>query len=152
MDAGELGEGIEHLNEAARLDPRDTQAHVFLGVAMLRQQQDDRASASFRQALEIDPDCVPALLRLASLLSTSKNRGFGSREEAVTLATKARELTDQQDVTALLALASVCEAAGRTADALSAAENALRLAHDAGNQRLINAIRQRLARLTPPVP
>ena len=152
VDVGEFDEGIEHLTEAARLDPKDTQAHVWLGTAMARGGRADEAADSFRRALKIDPECVPALLQLASLLSTSENQGPGSREEAVTLATRACELTHQQDATALLTLSSVCEEVGRTADALSAAENALRLAHDAGDERLIDAIRERFARLTSPAP
>jgi len=150
IDGGDLREGKQELAEAIRLDPKYADAHAALGSATLREGQEAQAAACFRRALECDPRCVPALLQLAGLLAKDETPGHGKREDAITLAVKACALTREQDTPAILILSTVYEQAGRTADAISAAEKAMRLAQAARNNRLVQAIEQRLARLQAP--
>jgi tetratricopeptide (TPR) repeat protein len=145
--AGGFGESAETLAEAVRLDPGNAEAFACLGAAQRQLGKDEQAAASLRQALRLDPKCAPAMLHLASLLSDDKNRRLGSRDEASELAGKACALISADDVVNLLALSGVCEQTGRIADALSAAQQAMRLAQEAGNAPLITAVQQRLARL-----
>jgi tetratricopeptide (TPR) repeat protein len=149
VDAGDLGEGEQQLAEAVRLDPKNVEAHVRLGTAALRAGKADRAATWFRRALAIDPDCASALAQLALLLAENKASASdrSSRQEAVTLATRACAATQRQDPSALLVLATACEQSGQNAEAISAAEEAMRLALDARNGRLVSAIRERIARL-----
>ena len=85
-DAGNLQEAKQHLAEALRLDPRNPLAQAYLGITLSRDGQPDQAAACFRRALAVNPGCVPALLRLTTLLVKGQNATPGSRDEAVTLA------------------------------------------------------------------
>lgn len=145
VDAGNFPAGQPHLAEAARLAPDSPLPQVVLGVALLRADQADQALAAFQQALAIDPDCVPALLQLASLRATSQQPPLRDRSEAIKLADKACTLTNRQDPGALLVLAIVYHEAGQTADAIRTAEQAWTLAQASGNRPVADTIRQRLA-------
>jgi len=145
VDAGRFAEGQQHLAEAARLAPDSPVSQVVLGVAQLRQGLADQADVAFRQALTLDPDCVPALLQLASLRATSSQPALRDRTEAIRLADKACTLTGRQDPGALLVLAVVYHEAGQAADAIRTAEQAWTLAQAGGNRQVADAIRQRLA-------
>lgn len=145
VDIGQLPQGKEQLARAVELDPQDAMAYATLGAALVRLGETDQAVAALRQALDCDPKCVSALLQLASLLS--KNGTEDAAAEAATLIDLAAELTLPNDVAAQLALATVYEQLGRPADALAAARQALRVAQQAGNRRMIDAVRDRLASL-----
>ena len=95
-------------------------------------------------ALELDPDFLMALLPLASIRATSSDPALRDGQEAIELATRACELTGHQAPTPLVALSEAYAEVGRFPDALSVARRALRIARQAGNESLVNAIRQRI--------
>lgn len=145
VDAGNFSEGKQHLAEAARLAPDSPLSQVVLGMALVRGGLAEQADACFQRALKIDPDCVPALLQLASIRAASQQPSLRDRREAIQLADKACELTGRKDPGALMVLAVVYHEAGRTADAVRTAENAWTLAQTSGSQPVADTIRKRLA-------
>jgi len=145
VDIGQFQEGQANLTRAVELDPQDAMTYAVLGSALVRLEETDHAVAVLRQALDCDPKCVSALLQLASLLS--KHGTQDAADEAATLIDRAAELSPPSDAAAQLALATVYEQLGRPADALAAARLALRVARQAGNRRLIDAVQDRLASL-----
>jgi tetratricopeptide (TPR) repeat protein len=127
-DTGNLQEARQHLTEAIRLDPQNPLAQAYLGMMILREGQPDQAATCFRRALAFDPNCVPALLQLTTLLVRDQHATTGSRDEAVTLARRACDITREQDAEALILLAAAYERAGRLADAAAAGAKAKRVA------------------------
>lgn len=150
VDAGDFAAGRKHLAEAARLAPESPVAQVVLGVAQLREGLLEQAEACFQRALQIDPQCVPALLQLASLRATSQRPSLRNPEDAIALASQACELTDHQDPGPLLVLAVVYHEASRTADAVQVGQAALRVAQATGRADVAETIRKRLSEWQQP--
>jgi tetratricopeptide (TPR) repeat protein/SAM-dependent methyltransferase len=74
---GRLGEGLDHLAEAAALKPNYIAAHVGLAELLIQQSKLDAARAHYEQALTIDPRLAEVRHGLANLL-----RQQGRIEEA----------------------------------------------------------------------
>ncbi len=150
IDNGCMEEGKAEIAEAVRLEPTFTEAHAFLGNFLCRQGDTAGAIRSFRRAIECNHRYVPALLQLANLLAEDGSRSPDQRQEAVNLAQRACEATQQKDAESLLVLASVYAAVGQTDEAISAAQLALQLARDADNTELIRSAQRRLVQLGRP--
>jgi Tfp pilus assembly protein PilF len=60
-------EAIACFREATRLNPRYVQAHVHLGIALIRTRQNDLAKTEFQRALELDPQNPVALKEVQHL-------------------------------------------------------------------------------------
>lgn len=109
------------LETAVRIDPELSQAWVNLGVAQRRAGQMARAEASYRRALEADPETLAAYQNLAALLQLDK-RG----EEAAALLA----LTDRRsnrNPFSYLALGDLALHEKRRAEAVRYYRRALRL-------------------------
>jgi tetratricopeptide (TPR) repeat protein len=144
LDLGELDDAETHLAEAVRLDPDDPKAHCSLAAALAQRGKLAQAVVQYRRALDEDPDSLMALLSLASTLATSDDPAVRDGEQAVALATRACKLTRFGHPEALHVLGAAYAEVGRFAEAISAAELALRAALAAGNERLAEAIREPL--------
>ncbi len=145
-DAGRFDQGRRYLEEAAKMSPENAEIQVALATASLRQGRPEQAAAELRAALKADPGCYHALVKLASLLSSAGGTP-GNPDEAVRLATEACKVSGQRDPTALLTMAAACEAAGRFADALRAAEAARELATAGDNRQLAAMISEQITKL-----
>jgi len=64
---GDPAGAARHLDAAAVLDPDNAELHFDLGVLCRKLQNLDRAAASFRRALECEPDLIEAHLHLAQI-------------------------------------------------------------------------------------
>jgi tetratricopeptide (TPR) repeat protein len=104
--------------EALALAPNRSDAHVRLGVVLLREDKD--GVASLRKAVELDPHDPVALLALGEALPEGSGEALGVLERAVA------ERPTSTD--ALRALASGYVAARRLPDAKKTAEAVLKLA------------------------
>jgi tetratricopeptide (TPR) repeat protein len=65
---GEIGEAIDELQEALRLDPRHAGAHSNLGVALARRGRLTEAIDHYREALRLDPHQMQAYSNLGNAL------------------------------------------------------------------------------------
>jgi spermidine synthase len=90
------------------------------------------------------PDAPEALIELAWLLATHEPAEGGDADRAVQLAQRAREVGGQENAQCLDTLAAAYAAAGRFAEAVITAEQAVQLANSAGQAPLTKLIQARL--------
>jgi len=129
---GKLDEARRELTEALRWAPYDPDAHDELGRALWRQGNHRAAADSYRRALQLSPDKLQSLNNLAWLLATDTDPELRDGAEAVRLAERACQLTDRKVPDFLDTLAAAYAEAGRFAEAVQVAQEALRLVPSAG--------------------
>jgi tetratricopeptide (TPR) repeat protein len=119
FDAGKLKMAIEHLEEAARLQPNSAQYVVDLAYGQLSAGRHDLALAAARRALELSPEDPTGHLIVGRALAAT-----GDAEGAVqSLSTYVGAIPD--DLPARLDLARALVAAGRTEAAIPEADRFL---------------------------
>ena len=133
---GRLGEAVAHFHQALEIKPDYASAHKNMGVALIRMRQLDEALVHFRAALEIEPDCAECLDGAAWILATHPNAAVRKPEEAIKLAEKAAELTQNQNPAILNTLATAYAAAGQFDRAANTVKMARELAVRTGNHQL----------------
>ena len=84
------------------------------------------------------------MIDLAWILATSDRPGIRAPEEAVHLALAVADLTHRQNPTVLETLAVAYLSAGRSPEAIAAAQAAILLASESGAEALARDIRRRL--------
>ena len=141
---GKTDEAAEHYREALRLKPDYADAEYNLGLALMAAGKTPEAIEHHRQFLRRMPNSVKVLSQLAWVLATGDPAQGGEADEAVQVAERARELAGPQDVQCLDTLAAAYAAAGRFAEAISTAEQAVQLAESTGQAPLAKAIQARL--------
>lgn len=141
-ELGELDVAETHLTEATRLDPHDSAGRYGLAVVLAKAKKPDQAVAQLTRTLKKDPEFVPALIALATVRATSPDESLRNVREAAKLASRACELTRQQDPEALRALAVAQAELGQFVSAESTARRAAQAARAAGNPDLAEAIQQ----------
>jgi hypothetical protein len=92
----------------------------------------EEAIRRYRQALNADPKAPEALDQLAWLLATSPRPELRQGAEAVTLATRAVQLTDWRSAALIATLAAAYAETGRFDQAVETSRNAYSLAHVTG--------------------
>ena len=97
-----------------------------------------------KKALQIEPDQVEPMNNLAWILATNKEDRIREPDEAIRLAEKACELTNQKRPDFLDTLAVAYASAGRFTEAMGTAEEAKALAESLGQKRLAKEIGRRL--------
>jgi tetratricopeptide (TPR) repeat protein len=98
----------------------------------VEQRRYPEAVAHFREALARDPDNVLALQKLARLLASCSDRDVRDGEEAVRLAERACAAAGEPRLELLRTLAVAQVEAGRYAEAIQTADQAIALAREAG--------------------
>jgi len=139
-----LDEAIVHLTEALRIKPDSADAHSNLGYALVRQGNLDEAITHFKETLRVKPDWVGPMNTLAWLLATCEQTKFHNPIEAIRLAERACELTNNENPSFLDTLAAAYAAAGKFPEAVTTAEQALKIAQSSLQRRLAEEIQSRL--------
>lgn len=96
-----VDEAIAAWNNSVRISPRFFQAHEGLGFAFYVQGKASESVSHLLLALDEEPDRVSVLVLAASLMSTSAEAATRNGPEAVTLAERARDLTEAKDIPVL---------------------------------------------------
>jgi len=135
---GRPAEAADCFAAALRERPDFAGAQNRLAQALLQQHRPKDAAAHFREALRLKPDFVDALNRLAWLLATDPDPEIRSGPEAVRLAKRACELTQNRQAAQLTTLAAACAEAGQFADAIAAVQQARDLALAAGQTNIVD--------------
>ena len=136
---------IPNFIEAIRLRPENADAHYELALALTKLGRIDEAVAHNEEALNLRPDWPEALNNLAWILATSPNDKLRNQKRAVELANRARELADYKMPLVLDTQAAALAEAGKFPEAVKAAEKAVALARDAGQEKVAQDIQSRLA-------
>jgi Tfp pilus assembly protein PilF len=117
--------------------PEFRDAHFNLGLALQRQQASEGAIASFRQAVALDPNFIPALNRLAWLLATADDKPLRDGDDSVNLAKHAAALTENKDALILHTLATAYAHAGDFKSATETIKQSLILARQTASEKLV---------------
>jgi tetratricopeptide (TPR) repeat protein len=141
---GKLNEAAQELESAARLQPGAQTCYELASVRVLAGQPKE-AAASYEQALQLDPAFLAALNDLAWLRATDPHDDIRNGAQAVSLAEKARDLSGGKEARYWGTLDAAYAEAGRWADAIQAARQAVALAQAAGEPEIAKAAGQRLA-------
>jgi tetratricopeptide (TPR) repeat protein len=142
---GRIGEAIAQWQKALATQPNDADFHTVLANAFLKIGLQKDAIAEYEHAARISPQDPLARSNLAWLLATSSDASIRDGNRAIELAEQAVQLSDGKDPTYLRTLAAACAESGRFAEAIAAAEQALRIAGTEGKSALANALRDDIA-------
>src|SRR5213595_127466 len=142
---GRIGEAIAQWQKALPTLPNDSGFHTVLGNAFLKSGLQKDAIAEYEHAARISPQDSLARSNLAWLLATSSDASIRDGNRAVELAEQAVQLSGGKDPTYLRTLAAACAESGRFAQAVAAAEQAVRIAGTEGKSDLANALRDEIA-------
>jgi tetratricopeptide (TPR) repeat protein len=139
-ELGRFTEAHAQFAEAVRLDPEYAPAHFQIGRTFLMQGRDAEALPPFREALRLDPNNVPMLLYIARVMAANQNPAARAGTEAVQLSLHIAQLMGDNQPVALDTLAMAYAEAGRFADAVQTAQQAIQFAQPGD----LAAMRQRL--------
>jgi protein O-mannosyl-transferase len=141
--AGKTAEASEQFAALVRLRP-DAQAHYYLALSLATTGQPAQAAEHYREALRLKPDWPEALNDLAWLLATCPRPELRRPAEAVQLAEQACTLSGHREGRFLGTLDAAYAAAGRLAEAITAAEETRSVALAARDQAVADAAAARL--------
>ena len=136
LEYGRAEEASNHLAIAAQLMPHNPEVQYDLGLFLRQRGKSDDAVSRFQTALGDKPDFPAALNELAWILSTDPDPNLRSGSEAVRLAKRACELTQNQQAPFLTTLSAAYAETGQFPDAISAAQKAHDLARAAGQKNI----------------
>lgn len=139
-----VAEAIGEYERVVALQPNDPEAHLALGNALAAAASEKRAADEIEKALQLAPDSVSALNNLAWLLATAADSSIKNPARAVELGEKAERLAPEPNAIIYHTLAAAYAANGKTDHAITAAERAQKLAEDAGDKDLADAVKKEL--------
>lgn len=141
---GRADEGIDALEEARSLDPTDAKTHQNLGEAYGAKGDLGAAAMAFLDAAQYEPDDPFVLNRAGWILATAPEPRIRDGARALSLASRAVELTGRQDVVSLDTLAAAHAELRQFDAAVTAAREALALAQAKGDSAMLPELQQRL--------
>jgi tetratricopeptide (TPR) repeat protein len=144
LEEGHPDQAVPELEEAVTLNPRFPSAEEALASAYCSMGDDADGLAHWRREFALDPKRVSAAIGEARILASSPNAALRDGQEAVALAEQANQLTQGQDPNVLDTLGAAFAQAGDYAQALAAADKALDLAIQRGENAEAEAIRARI--------
>jgi tetratricopeptide (TPR) repeat protein len=139
-----ISEAILNLEKALQLQPDWPDVHQDLGGALILTGRVDDAIPHFYETLRLSPDHVPALKALAWIRATQSDSKLRDANEALRLAERAVQLTNNKDAQALDVLGAAQAEAGQLKDATNTAEHAKALALAGGKAKLADEISERI--------
>jgi protein O-mannosyl-transferase len=142
---GRIDESIDHSKEALRIRPNNSDAHNNLALALLYRGDVDGALTHWEKSLEIQPGNMNAQCNLAWILATSADSSRRDGAKAVALAENVARRAGHPNPMVLRTLAAAYAETGRFSEAIDAAQDALQLAMNQGNQALADDLRLNIA-------
>lgn len=144
VQVGQIERAIPHYIQALQINPKFATAYYNLGYALSLQGKTTDAIPYYKKALELEPNMPRALNDLAWLLATNNNPAIRNPKEAIQLAKKSCELTNNQQPANLVILAAAYAADSNFKDAIATAQKALELAKLSNKKDLINKLQTHL--------
>ena len=125
---GDAADAIAQWRKALTIRPQYAQAHDALGDALYARGDAPQALEHWLKAIDLQPGDVVRLRETAWLLATSPSAPLRNGAEAISLATRAADLTGGRDPAVLDTLAAAYAEAGQFDDAVAAERKALAVA------------------------
>ena len=144
MHLGHPDQALPELETEVALEPRDAPGEEALAVVFDQLGNSSESLNHWRKTLAIEPQRSSALVGVAWLLATTPDAAIRNGPEAVTLATRARDLSSAEDPIVLDTLAAAYAETGQFLRALTIANRAFDLADERKDESLANAIRSRM--------
>jgi tetratricopeptide (TPR) repeat protein len=141
---GKLDEAVVHYKEALRIDPDYATAHYKLGQVLARMGEINQAVGHCKAAMQFKPDWAEPVNTLAWYFAVSRDPEIYNPDEAVKLALRACELSDNQRPDFLDTLAVAYAAKGDFGKAVQTTEQALALCRSAQQEQLRKELESRL--------
>ncbi|MBV9008617.1 MAG: tetratricopeptide repeat protein [Verrucomicrobia bacterium] len=139
-------DAVREYERVVALTPNDPEAHNNLANAYHGRGSDALVAAEYEKALQLAPGSVSVLNNFAMLLATTSDPAIRNSARAVKLAEDALRRAPEPHPLIFHTLAAAYAAAGRTQDAISAADHAEELARTRGDAQLANSLHQELER------
>ncbi|MBX7165557.1 MAG: hypothetical protein K1X74_04345 [Pirellulales bacterium] len=130
--------------DAARRNPSDPTARVFLGYLAFLEQRTTDAVAHYREALRLFPNWPDTEINLAAILASHPDPKIRDTAEAVRLAEKAFGATDHPPLTMLDTLMVAYGEDGRYAECIATGERGMKEANEANQPAVADTFRKRL--------
>ena len=144
LQQGRVDEAMSHFRKALEIRPDFVSAHTNLAGAFLRKGQAREALAQSQTALKLQPDNPQILSDMAWVLATGPEASVRNGAQAIELAQRANQLSGGQDPLILRTLAAAYAESGRFAEAITTAQQALRLAVSQSNAVQAGMLRSEL--------
>lgn len=141
----QVQQSLAYFDHHLRLRPDDARAHYNLGITRLRMGDASGALSALDQAVGLSPTMVEALTASARILAAHRDDAIRDGRRAHELAQHACRLTKNRSAQALDVLAVAQAELGDFENAVINARNAIEVAAQTGNKRLVEQIRKRLA-------
>ena len=142
---GQYDQATPHLEKALALKPSLVEGHYYLGVSLYYSQaRVQGALAQWREALQLNPNFVPAMNDAAHAMAASPDASDRNGAEAVKLAEQAVRLSDAGNPVYLDTLAAAYAEVGRFPEAVAAARKALDLAAQQHQEVFLEALNTRI--------
>lgn len=135
-------EALPHFEKFAALRPAHAGGHSNLGLALRMTGKPREAVGELRAAVSLDPDHAASLGNLAWILATSPDSSLRDGKQALQLATRAAEISEQRNAGVLRIVAAAQAETGDFESARATAQQALDLANQQGD-RAFAAVLQR---------
>jgi Flp pilus assembly protein TadD len=145
-DQGRWAAAAEQYSAILDISPNDLPARLNLAHAWSQMGRAAEAVSQLEAALQINPGSAEVMNNLAWELATSEDNHVRNGARAVELAERACELTHYKRTIYIGTLAAACAEAGRFDDAMAAAQKAIALAQQNGEQNLLQKNRELLER------
>jgi tetratricopeptide (TPR) repeat protein len=127
-------EAAIQFRDVEQCQPQNLEASIWLARSFLIEGKTNEGVAEFRRALTLQPNQVEVLNDLAWLLATSPHSEIRNGAEAVKLAIRACQLTNNKQAILMGTLAAAYAESGRWDEAIAAAQKAHDLAAAAGQK------------------
>ena len=134
-EQGRTDDAVKQLRELLGQRP-ETATRLQLAALLAQARKPLEAVAEYRQVLRVKPDEPEALNNLAWLLATCSEQVVRDGGKAVRLAERACRLSGYQEARSLGTLAAAYAEVGRFAEAVKAAQKAIELARNGGDDQL----------------
>src|SRR5207302_13441 len=139
---GDLDGAIAQWRTTLSIHPYDAGAHTSLGNALVQKGFLGEAVDHYEIALQSEPDSILPLNNLAWVMSTGPDDSLRNNEIAVEFATKANQLSNENNPVFLRTLAAAYAQAGQFENAIQTARRASEQANAQGVRDLVFQIQE----------
>jgi Flp pilus assembly protein TadD len=141
---GKIDQAIAQWQKTLAINPRDSEAHRNVADALRKQGKVKEAMSEYEQALNIAPEDSAALNNLAWILATYSDASMRDGARAVTLATRAVQVSGGRNPSFVRTLAAAHAETGQFAEAAATAEAAKALANTQSKPELAKRLEEEI--------